>query len=124
MNKEYDLPVSHPAPELSMALWSIRFTIARDTRLALSLLQKWGVKSVEVPGFFGYRADDFQRLISDRHMTVCSMIAPPVTQRRNLRFYREWVDEYLPVFEPKELVLMAAPEMFGIIRCENHLASL
>lgn len=75
-------------------------------------MEKWGISSVEIAGFFEFEAVRLYKELTNYHMKVCSIVAPPFTKGRDFSFYCEWVDKFPPIFETNTVILQSLPENF------------
>lgn len=99
-------------PQLSLSLWSIRHRMILRPADTLSLIEDWGISTVEIAGFFEFEAGSLQEELTNHHITVCSVVAPPFRTGREFSFYCKWIDKYLPIFGASTIVLQSLPENF------------
>ena len=99
-------------PDLFVSLWSLRHRVAEDPAGTLSLLREWGVSTVEVAGCFSFTANELQWQLNANSMQVCSIVAPPIRDGRDLLFYKDWAKRYLDIFSAKTIVLQTLPMNF------------
>jgi hypothetical protein len=104
--KGYDIP------ELCMSLWSIRYRMNQRPSETLALLQSWGIKTVEVAGFFNYEAKRMKEDLSGHNLNIGSLVGPPFKAGRDMDFYRSWLEKYIPIFDTKTIVLQSLYEIF------------
>jgi len=112
MNTESISLTSESAPPLFLALWSIRHRMEMQPMETFDLIKRLGFSAVEVPGFFGLKANDVQKQLKLRSLKICSLHGPLLRMENKHEFYSKWAKEYLEIFETNTVGFESSPKDF------------